>query len=313
MNIIVISEGIRKGTIASFSHRQFLAIAFVGGLLLPALLGTVIFHIHDLITRNADPEDQIVAYSKELSKQSRALDAAKREASTHLNALARRMGQLQAQVLRLNALGGRLTRMAGLDNREFNFESEVGQGGPETTTIAGKSEVSISLDRLAADIRTSEARLRALETLLLDRRLSDAVTPAGWPAEGGFVSSAFGQRADPFTGQIAYHEGVDIASKLGSSVRAMADGVVVYAGERSGYGNVVEITHGDGLITRYAHAMTVLVKVGDKVQRGMPIARVGSSGRSTGPHIHLEVLKNGRAVNPAQYLRPSAFPPSAHS
>jgi len=197
--------------------------------------------------------------------------------------------------------------MAGLDTREFNFDAEVAQGGPESASLGGVVEVTGSLKRLSSEINASEARLKALETLLLDRRLTDAVTPAGWPAEGGFVSSGFGTRADPFTGAIAFHEGVDIASRLGSPIHAMADGVVSYAGEKPQYGRTIEITHGRGLTTRYAHTLSLLVKVGDKVNRGDPIALVGSSGRSTGPHVHFEVLKDGHAVNPARYLRPSAF------
>lgn len=306
MNIIIISEGVRKGRPACLTHRQLLLIALTV-VLLPIVLGFVTFRINDLITRHSNPEDRVAAYSKELAQQKRSLEIAKREAATHLNALTRRMGQLQAQVLRLNALGGRLTRMAGLDRREFNFDSEVGQGGPESDTAGASIEVSASLVRLSDEIKTSEARLRALETLLLDRRLTDAVTPTGWPADGGFVSSGFGHRADPFSGRVAYHEGVDIASKLGSPIRALADGVVAYTGEKSNYGRTVEINHGNGLTTRYAHAHSVLVKVGDTVKRGDTVALVGSTGRSTGPHIHLEVLKDGRPVNPTKYLRHSAF------
>jgi murein DD-endopeptidase MepM/ murein hydrolase activator NlpD len=196
--------------------------------------------------------------------------------------------------------------MADLDTREFNFEADVAQGGPEAAGGNGVLEVAGSLARLNEDIKASEARLKALETLLLDRRLTDAVTPAGWPADGGYVSSHFGRRADPFTGRIAYHEGVDIAAKIGSNIRAMADGVVSFAGERSQYGLTVEITHARGLMTRYAHTQALLVKVGEKVSRGDPIAQVGSSGRSTGPHLHVEVLQEGRQVNPAKYLRPSS-------
>ena len=305
MNIIVIPEGIRKGETTSLSHRHLLLILLLGGVFLPVFLGVLTFHIHALIDKHQGTPQAISRYGEELARQRQALDAAKQEAATHLNALARRLGQLQAQVLRLNALGGRLTRMAGLDAREFNFDTDVAQGGPEAANMSGAPEVAGSLARLTDDITASEARLKALETLLLDRRLSDAVTPAGWPADGGYVSSHFGRRADPFTGRIAYHEGVDIAAKLGSPIRAMADGVVSYAGEKSQYGRTVEITHARGLITRYGHTLSLLVKVGDKVARGDAIALVGSSGRSTGPHVHVEVLREGRAVNPARYLRAS--------
>jgi murein DD-endopeptidase MepM/ murein hydrolase activator NlpD len=303
MNIILVPGNAASGKSSCLSHRHLLLIILLGGLLLPVLLGFLTYRINALIERHGAAPDQLSHYGTELAAQARAIEVAKQEAATHLNALARRLGQLQAQVLRLNALGGRLTHMAGLDAREFSFEAEVAQGGPEAINASGGIEVAGSLERLADEVKASEARLKALETLLLDRRLTDAVTPAGWPAEGGYVSSPFGRRADPFTGRIAFHEGVDIASKLGSAVRAMADGVVSFAGEKSQYGRTVEITHGRGLITRYAHAHALLVKVGDKVNRGDTVALVGSSGRSTGPHIHVEVLKDGRKVNPGRYLR----------
>jgi murein DD-endopeptidase MepM/ murein hydrolase activator NlpD len=303
MQIILLAEGIRKGRTASLSHRHLLVMLLIGGVLLPLFFGVLTFKIQALLERHSGEESLVATYGRELSRQSQALEAAKLEASTHLNALALKLGQLQAQVLRLNALGGRLTNMAGLDRREFNFETEVAQGGPEQSSPAGGLDVLASLDRLSLEIAASRAKLQALETLLLDRRLTDAVTPAGWPADGGFVSSHFGSRADPFTGRLAYHEGVDIAAKLGSPIRAMADGVVSYAGEKSNYGRVVEVTHASGLVTRYGHTLSLLVKVGDKVARGDALALVGSSGRSTGPHVHVEVLKDGRKVNPAGYLR----------
>src|SRR5690606_23436364 len=136
---------------------------------------------------------------------------------------------------------GRLSQMAGLDAREFNFDADVAQGGPEPASAAGALEVGPSLNRLSEEILAAEARLKALETLLLDRRLSDAVTPGGWPAEGGYLSSPYGHRADPFTGRVAFHEGVDIAAKIGSPIRAMADGVVSFAGDKLQYGRTVEI------------------------------------------------------------------------
>jgi murein DD-endopeptidase MepM/ murein hydrolase activator NlpD len=138
---------------------------------------------------------------------------------------------------------------------------------------------------------------------LLDRKLSAAVTPSGWPVQGGWISSGFGVRADPFNGHQSYHEGVDIASSMGSPVLAMGDGVVSHSGEKSGYGLLVEVTHESGLITRYAHASAVLVRVGDRVQKGQPIAQVGTTGRSTGPHLHFEVVRNGTSVSPMRYLQ----------
>jgi len=177
-------------------------------------------------------------------------------------------------------------------------------GGPEKTTgMSNPPELMSSLDHLAREIERQQERLSALENLLLDRKLSAAVTPSGWPVQGGWVSSGFGQRADPFNGHQSYHEGVDIASNLGSSILAMGDGVVSHSGEKAGYGLLVEVTHESGLVTRYAHASAVLVRVGDRVQKGQSVALVGSSGRSTGPHLHFEVVRNGVSVNPMRYLQ----------
>lgn len=273
----------------------------VGAVLLPLLIGTVGFKIRTLLSYRGG--DVVGVYASEVRAQQAALEHAKREANTHLNALALKMGQMQAQVLRVNALGQRLTRMAGLDPREFNFEADVAQGGPEQNhTLPGWGAMA-SLEQLWSDISSSQARLQALESLMLDRKLSQAVTPSGWPARGGYLSSKFGSRVDPFTGQPAYHAGVDIAASLGSPVRAAADGVVSFAGERANYGLLVEINHGAGLITRYGHISSLIAKMGDKVTRGDTVALMGSSGRSTGPHLHFEVVKDGQSVNPVAYLK----------
>lgn len=304
MNIILIPEGIRKGGNTCLTHRHLLVLALVGLVLLPGVLGGVGFHIHALLVRHSGQSGLILSYERALTAQQAAIARAREEAATHLNALALKLGQLQAQVVRLNALGARLTAMAGLDASEFNFATEVAQGGPETDTAPGAAPAAAleALDRLYHDIDQNRARLQALESLLLDRKLSAQITPAGWPVQGGWVSSGFGLRTDPFSGRRAYHEGVDIASRLNSPIKAMGDGVVSHAGAKAGYGLVVELTHESGLITRYAHLSGTLVKVGERIARGQEIALVGSSGRSTGPHLHLEVVKNGRAVNPGRYL-----------
>ena len=303
MNIIIVPEGIRKGGNTCLTHRHLLTLALVGLVLLPGILGGVAFRIHALLERHNGQSSLIRTYERALTAQQGAIAQARDEAATHLNALALKLGQLQAQVVRLNALGARLTAMAGLDASEFNFATEVAQGGPESAVAAAAPAAALGgLDRLYHDIDQSRARLQALESLLLDRKLSAQVTPAGWPVQGGWVSSGFGLRTDPFSGRRAYHEGVDIASRLNSPIKAMGDGVVSHAGAKAGYGLVVELTHESGLITRYAHLSGTLVKVGEKVARDQEVALVGSSGRSTGPHLHFEVLKDGRAVNPGGYL-----------
>jgi len=199
--------------------------------------------------------------------------------------------------------------MGGLDKREFDFSEGPAMGGPEQAR--GLSSMSVpdflkTLEQVSGQIERKSERLAALESSLLDKQLKAAVYPTGWPTQGGWVSSGFGQRSDPFTGRTAIHEGVDIASRFGSEIKAMGGGVVSFAGDKEGYGCTVEINHGNGYSTRYAHCKSVLVRVGDRVTKGQGVALVGTTGRSTGPHLHFEVLRDGRAVNPSSYLKSSS-------
>lgn len=301
MNIILVPEGIRKGRILSLSHRQLALMALCGLVVLPLIVGGVIYRSHEMLNGPRGLNAEVVtAYRAELNAQHAAIAATRTRAETHVNALTQRLGQLQAQMWRLNALGAHLSRMAGLDQSEFDFTAEPAMGGP-APALGPAPPLFPALETLDAQVGAQHERLTALETLLMNRKLAAATTPAGWPVRGGWVSSGYGWRVDPFSGRRAPHEGVDIANRLGSPIYAMGDGVVRYAGARAGYGLLVEITHGP-IATRYAHASAVLVKVGDRVVRGQPVARVGTSGRSTGPHLHFEVLRNGRTVNPRPYL-----------
>lgn len=306
MNIILVPEGVRKGRTASFTHRHIMVMATVGVLLLPTVLGVVSYRIYGMLSGN-DPDQpvaQLQLQQAQLQSQRQDISRMRRRTEDHLNALAQRLGRLQAQVIRLNAMGARMTRMAGLDSREFDFSKKVALGGgpaQHTGTMAA-SDLSTLLTTLDEQLAKQTEQLSALQTVLISHQTLDAITPTGWPVSGGWVSSHFGLRADPFTGRRAHHRGVDIASPLGSNIGAMGDGVITYAGKRAGYGLMVEITHGQGLVTRYAHASKVLVNRGDRVSRGHAVAQVGISGRSTGPHLHFEVLRRGRHLDPANFL-----------
>ena len=305
MNIILIPEGIRKGSHTSLHHRHVLIIALVGLVIMPVLLSVIGLRIHDMVSRYYGLEEAaLLAQQRDQVYRLRAeLNRTRTHAETHLNALGQRMGRMQAQVLRLDALGSRITRMAGIDAGEFDFSKAPAMGGPAHSGARGdNNELLNSLEQLAVALDNKSEHLAALESLLLDNQLAAAVTPSGWPVQGGWVSSHFGMRADPFNGRRTYHEGVDMAARLGSTIKAMGDGVVSHSGIKSGYGSMVEITHGQGYTTRYAHTSRNLVKVGDRISKGQPVAEVGSSGRSTGPHLHFEVRRHGRAVDPQQYL-----------
>lgn len=304
MNIIILGK-------TGQSRRINLASA--PGLLLAAVLVAVLvggssfagYRIaeHRLADR---PLAEVQAMREELAEQRETVAALREETRENLNAFSVRLGQLNAHVIRLDALGDRLTRMAGLEEGEFNFDSPPAQGGPE---IIGEAESESlpqllnSLDGLAAQIDDREQQLTVLENLLMNRNLQDQVIPAGRPITKGWLSSYFGVRTDPFTGKRARHYGLDFAGSLGADVVAVGAGVVTYSGPRYGYGQMVEINHGNGFVTRYAHNKENLVSVGDVVKKGQVIALMGSSGRSTGPHVHFEVLQNGKVVNPLRYIR----------
>ena len=244
-------------------------------------------------------------WSEDLAKQEVELAEAKDLANAKLNAITLRMSQLQARLVRLDALGERLIDMAKLDEGEFDFNQPPALGGPETTNLGDvyqPPEFMKAVDQLAEQIENREQQLDTLDALLSQRELQDSTFVAGRPVKKGWMSSHYGRRIDPFSGSAAWHSGVDFAGKPGSEIVAVAAGVVVESGERSGYGDMVEINHGSGFRTRYAHNKENIVKAGDVVEKGQVIALMGNSGRSTGPHVHFEVYKNGRAVDPSSYI-----------
>lgn len=233
------------------------------------------------------------------------IQQAKRQAELQVQALTLRVAQLQARLVRLDALGERVTTITKLDKGEFDFSEPPALGGPETEGLAGDyaaPNLIGQIDTLAQKLDDRAQQLDILESLLANRKIQDDIFLAGRPIRKGWMSSRFGHRTDPFNGRIAMHEGVDFAGKEGSPIIVVASGVVTWSGERSGYGTLVEVNHGGGYITRYAHNKENLVAAGDIVKKGQEIALMGSSGRSTGPHVHFEVYKHGRPVDPAAYI-----------
>jgi len=274
---------------------------------LPLTLGVTVYHYvsdgnavvagpaaHEL----ARAEARLVAYQEEI-------ESLKRRTQANIDVLSIKLGRMQAQLMRSNALGQRLAEMAGLDKSEFDFSREPALGGiasPLENQRVDYDNVMQSLEQLSARLEQEHMELTLLEGIMAERDLQQALDPKGWPVKGGYISSSYGMRNDPFSGRKAFHKGVDIPAKLGSAIHALGAGVVIHAGRKSGYGNMVEIDHGNGYTTRYAHVSKIHVAVGDRVGKGMTIAEVGSSGRSTGPHLHLELLKNGKQVNPRKRL-----------
>ena len=257
----------------------------------------------------ANPSDramhQINVMHTQVVAQQQSLARIEQSSQRGMDALAMQLGSLQARAVRLDALGQRLAEVGKLDASEFDFSNTPALGGPEDPTAqpqALNADLAARIGDLRGQFERDEVRLGVLQDLLLGRRVDNELLPKGYPVTTGYIGSGFGTRTDPFTGSIEHHLGLDFDAPAGTSILAVADGVVTFVGQRSGYGNVVEIDHGNGYMTRYAHNSKNVVTVGQRVHAGQVIARVGASGRATGPHCHFEVWLHGRAVNPLTYV-----------
>ena len=242
----------------------------------------------------------------ELIKQKLIVEATKLTAQSNIDALTKKTAILQAHVFRLNALGKRLVSLSNMLDGEFDFENMPALGGPiENSVLVSEQNLGVldhDLDKIIDEIKEKERQLLGIESILQNKHLGNEFYPTGSPVKEGWVSSSYGMRIDPINGKKAHHKGMDFAGKKGIDVMTVAAGVVTWEGPRYGYGNMVEISHGNYLVTRYGHNSKNLVVVGQKVKKGQVIALLGSTGRSTGPHVHFEILKNGRAINPKKYV-----------
>lgn len=297
LNIIVVSRHLRAPltlSLASARNRWLAAAACSALLLTAALAGAAVTGWLAKGDAALDPLRAEVQASRASVEQARA------EAQRDVNAMALRIGELQAQANRLNALGQRLTQMGQLKDGEFDFSERPAMGGPKNADPASR-DFALSLGSVEASFAQAEKQLDVLGALLEGQEMAAASRPTRAPAPG-YISSGFGVRADPFTGGRDHHMGVDFDANHGDPVRAAANGIVSFAGWKNGYGNTVVIDHGDGYQTLYGHNQSNTVRVGDVVRAGQQVAKVGSSGRSTGAHLHFEVHVNGRPVNPMAYL-----------
>lgn len=244
------------------------------------------------------------AWQQELADLEQA-GSGRDESQAQLERMTQQLARLQTRLMRLDALGERLTELADMSDGEFDFNNDPGMGGPElpkSSMYHESPDVQSVLDQLADRIDDRTQQLKLLEKLMMNRSVDSNALLDFMPVHEGYITSGFGRRSDPITGRIAMHTGLDFAAPRGTAIYAVGAGVVTFSARNGAYGNMVEIAHGDGYKTRYAHAHTLMVEVGDLVSKGQQIATVGSTGRSTGPHLHLEVYRNGMAVNPARYI-----------
>lgn len=308
MKLIIVDQkhGETKTLVLKGWVRVALTICLLG---LPVLLGYYGYQFS--ATRNTDFYND--AWAERLGEQKQEIKKIKQETLAQLQALTLQMASMQARLLRLDALGQRVTTLSDIEG-EFDFSRAPAVGGPEALSkpeldlhgleLNSVPDLIQALDELSWQIDDRQQQLGILDNLLSDQQSQSERFLAGRPVNKGYISSSYGSRIDPFTGKKAWHQGVDFATgQEGIEIQTVAAGVVTYAGERSGYGLMVKVNHGNGYETLYAHDKEVLVSPGDIVKKGQIIALSGNSGRSTGPHVHFEVHKNGRVVDPASYIR----------
>lgn len=304
MNLIVLSRNQTK-QIDLLSPR-IIALASAVLIALISLCTFIGFSIGNL-GNNAEQHTQLLTLQEQLNAKQLAIAEEMeyvRNSEEKVNAIAKRLGQLQARLIRLDAMGGRLTEMAGMKSSEFDFDKIPAQGGPENAVQTFELD-DLSNELVMFDVYLSdrEHQLGILDTFLEVAKISKDSQPTGMPAPAGYVSSFYGKRIDPFTGKKSRHTGVDIAGYEGANIIAAASGIVTWSGKRFGYGETVEVNHGNGYSTRYAHNKVNLVAVGNQIEKGDIIALMGKTGRATGPNLHFEVLKNGYSVNPIKFIK----------
>jgi murein DD-endopeptidase MepM/ murein hydrolase activator NlpD len=302
VNIILVSDSLAKSRTMALSQAQVLLIAFgilVAGFVL-AMATYMVTMQFAVDLRNPYLRSLLSALHQDDLKRSEA------EMKDNLSALAVKVGELQARLLRLDAFGERLGKALKLKPEEFRFDEKPGQGGP-AVSLSGARELSVGeLQHMLAELsRVLDDRgdkLGALDSYLMDDRLARKAVPTTMPVPMSYYSSNYGSRLDPITGRSSFHTGVDLIAPHGTPIVAAAGGVVSTVAFVHEYGNIVEVDHDNGLTSRYAHLSKSLVKVGDVVLKGQPIAHVGATGRTTGPHLHFEVREKGIPLNPNKFL-----------
>ena len=257
-------------------------------------------------TLQVDESSARIEFAKAgLEQQQAQVNQLKSATENQITGMMLKLAEVQSQLQRVNALGSRLVDQAGLNQDEFSFNQLPPSGGPisdSAITLEGNNEMLARIDSMLQTLESKTQQLSALESIMLNHHIEEMSQLDGRPIESGWLSSYYGVRKDPFSGLPAMHKGIDFAGKEGESVVSTGAGLVTWAGDRYGYGQLVEIDHGDGLITRYGHNKALSVKIGDVVTKGQEIALLGSTGRSTGAHVHYEVLRNGQQQDPLPFV-----------
>jgi len=302
LQVILISSRLAKARSLTVSLRHLFVTATFGLALVVGLAGALYW----LSLRFAADLKIPLVHQLVLAAQKSEAERAREFMQQNINAMAVKIGEMQAQLTRLDALGERLSSMAGIRPQEFRFSEVPGLGGAQSTTMPAQNltltQFNEKVSMLSRQMENRTDQLGVLEAQLFEQAVKKKAMPTMMPVTAPFNASGFGFRIDPITGQQALHEGIDFITDTGTPVVAAAGGVVQFAGFHPQYGNMVDIDHGNDLVTRYAHLSRVLVKDGDMLQRGRRIADSGNTGRSTGPHLHFEVRFRGAPQNPTRFL-----------
>ena len=303
MQIIVIGK---HGDFRGMTVSKYLGY-FFATLLITLVAGLVVLGVR-VAKHEAVDSAVIENWQGTITEHRSELNGLQQQALAKNDALTNQLSKMQGRLWRIEALAAHMRDLSGLQDDEFNFEQTVAQGGPlaEEARELAWVDLQTQLNQLALQLDRREKELGILDTVMVELQRSEQVQLSGRPIAKGWLSSAYGNRMDPITGQPAWHAGVDFAGSQGSDVLAVASGVVVFADRRDGYGKLVEINHGNGVSTRYGHHDKLLVKAGEIVKKGDVIGLMGSSGRSTGPHVHFEVLRNGRNIDPTRFISGNA-------
>ncbi len=302
MQIILISDRLARARSVHMSLRHLVGSAFIALLLIFGATATLYW-----LTLRYAAEVRLPALQQLVAAAQEAESERERQfLQQNLNSMAMKLGEMQAQLTRMDALGDRLSHLTGIRPQEFKAAEAPGLGGAAPTQLPPQNlslgDFSEKLLVLARQVESRNDMLGVLEAQLFEQAVKKKMIPTMMPVKASYNPSGFGRRIDPFNGQWAMHEGIDFIAEYGSPVQAAAGGVVIFSGFHPQYGYMVDIDHGNDLVTRYAHASKLLVREGDIVQRGRKIAEVGTTGRSTGPHLHFEVRFRGAAQNPAKFL-----------
>lgn len=306
MKVILLKDHTGKNGAVCLSGHRLLIGGVALFVALPIVLGLASYWVVSSIDRSlnpfVDPEYRIAVETR-VNEQQDQMRKTRDYVRQHMDVLGRRIGSLQAQVSRINAVEQRIAESSGIDLKDFQFEQDPPVGGRvDADTDSQEVDIENAIEAIEQELSLRESEIAAVDFLLSRSTLESQQTPAGWPVKGGWISSSFGSRMHPISGKKQFHGGVDIPGKLGGSVLAVADGVVTRSEKNGTYGWMVEIDHGDSLTTLYSHNRENLVTEGETVTKGQEIAKIGSTGRSTGPHVHFEVAKNNRRINPIKYL-----------